>query len=125
MKDKFISAWCDEHNFSDKLGAVISKLELREEDLNEDNFDEYASDITVDGDTYTVYDQNDIDDLIREQEEFNKSEIISKYHCGEIEEFIDWNEYFEKNPVEIEDVIGDEFEDFIFYGAVYYIHKED
>ena len=63
MTNRFISAWCYEHEFSNKVGVAIYLENLKEEDLKEDNFSEDGCYISINDKDYTIFDFNDVDIL--------------------------------------------------------------
>ena len=77
MTDKFIQAWCEEHGFSNKVGAVIAYKEIEEKDLNVDNYSEDNEEIIVNDESYTVYNESDIYSMIKDEEDYIKDDIKS------------------------------------------------
>ncbi len=127
MTQKFINAWCEEHGFSMKVGAIIALEGLKEKDLKEDNFGENGDSIEGMEDTYTVYDEEDVRNMIDDREYDVKSDIkgqLSKIDNSEIKDYIKWDEYFEDFPIEVEDILGDSFTETSFCGYTFYIASE-
>lgn len=111
MTNRFISAWCYEHDFTDKLGAVIALEGLEEKDLKEENFSEDGCEITVFDKEYTVYNLNDIDDMISDKQSYDKYDIISQLDTNPafsiIEDYINWEKYFNDRDYDESDVLSD------------------
>lgn len=111
MTNRFISAWCYEHDFTDKLGAVIALEGLEEKDLKEENFSEDGCEITVFDKYYTVYNLNDIDDMISDKQSYDKDDIISQLDTNPafsiIEDYINWEKYFNDRDYDESDVLSD------------------
>lgn len=128
MTNRFISAWCYEHDFTDKLGAVIALEELEEKDLKEDNFSEDDCEITVLGKSYTVYDWNDIDDMISDKENDEKGDIISQLGnnlaFSIIEDYINWEKYFDDRDYDESDVLSQDFTEIDFCSNTFFIRED-
>ena len=131
MTDKFIHAWCEEHNFSDKVGAVIAYKEIEEKDLNVDNYSEDFEEIIVNDESYTVYNESDIHDMIKDEEDYIKDEIknqICRYitdYCN-IVDYIDFENYFNDNDVDFSNIVDeDRFIEFCFNNHYFYICDND
>lgn len=127
MTTKFIQAWCEEHGFSNYVGAVIVYECLPEEDLKVDNFSEDGYEITTPNDTYTVYDSSDISSFIKEEENGVKDELEYDLRRNlpqwDIKSYIDWDEYFGDNPIEPQDVIDEDYSEIDFDYNHYFIIK--
>lgn len=130
MTDKFIQAWCEEHGFSNKVGAVIAYKKIEEKDLNVDNYSEDCEEIIVDDESYTVYNESDISDMIKDEENYIKDEIksqINRYINYDIVDYVSFEDYFmDNNIVNISDVIDkDRFTEFCFNNHYFYICDND
>lgn len=130
MTDKFIQAWCEEHGFSNKVGAVIAYKEIEEKDLNVDNYSEDFEETIVDDESYTVYNESDIRDMIKDEEDYIKDEIknlIYRYIPDyDIVDYIDYENYFINNPVDISNIIDeDRSTEFCFNNNYFYICDND
>ena len=131
MTDKFIQAWCEEHGFSSKVGAIIAYKEIKEKDLNIDNYSENLDEITVNYESYTVYDESDTYDMIKDEEDSIRDEIenlIHRYLAGytNIVDYINFKDYFNDNEVDVSNVIDeDRFKEFYFNGHYFYICNDD
>lgn len=127
MTNRFISAWCYEHNFTDKLGAVIALEGLEEKDLKEDNFSEDSCEITVLGKSYIVYDWNDIDDMISDKLVDEKGDIISQLSnnlaFSIIEDYINWEKYFDDRNYDESDVLSQDFTEIDFCSNTFFIRE--
>lgn len=128
MTNRFISAWCYEHNFTNKLGAVIALKKLEEKDLKEDNFSEYGCEIKVFDEYYTVYNLNDVDDMISEKQCFDKDDIISQLDSNPafsiIEDYINWEKYFDDRDYDESDVLSSDFDEIDFCSDTFFICKD-
>ena len=131
MTDKFIQAWCEEHGFSNKVGAVIAYKEIEEKDLNVDNYSEDFEEIIVNDESYTVYNESDIHDMIKDEEDYIKDEIknqICRYitdYCN-IVDYIDFENYFNDNDVDFSNIVDeDRFIEFCFNNHYFYICDND
>lgn len=130
MTDKFIQAWCEEHGFSDKVAALIAYLEIKEKDLNVDDYSEDVERIVINNELYTVFDESDIKDQINDEIRYQKDQIIQllEQHINpfltiDIYDYIDWNEYFEDLDINVWDVIDKtDFTEFCFNNQYFYIH---
>lgn len=130
MTDKFIQAWCEEHGFSNKVGAIIAYKEIEEKDLNVDNYSEDFEEIIVNDESYTVYNESDICDLIKDEEDYHKDQIkdqIYRYIADyDIVDYIDFKGYFDDHEIDISDVIDkDRFIEFYFNNHYFYICDND
>lgn len=130
MTDKFIQAWCEEHGFSNKVGAVIAYKEIEEKDLNVDNYSEDFEEVIVNDESYTVYNESDIRDMIEDEEDYIKDEIknlIYRYMADyDIFDYIDFKDYFSNNEVDLSNVIDeDRFIVFYFNNNHFYICDND
>jgi aspartyl-tRNA synthetase len=129
MTDKFIQAWCEEHGFSNKVAAVIAYKEIEEKDLNIDNYSEDSEEIIVDNESYTVYNESDVYNMIKDEQDYIKDEIknlIHRYIDYDVSDYIDFKEYFNDNEVDISNVIDeDRFTEFCFNNYYYYICDND
>lgn len=130
MTDKFIQAWCEEHGFSNKVGAVIAYKEIEEKDLNVDNYSEDFEEIIVNDESYTVYNESDIHDMIKDEEDYIKDQIkdqIYRYIVDyNIVDYINFEDYFNNNEVDISNVIDeDRFTEFCFNNHYFYICDND
>jgi hypothetical protein len=127
MTNRFISAWCYEHDFTDKLGAVIALEELEEKDLKEDNFSENGWEITVLGKNYIVYDYNDVDNIISDKQNDDKDAIISQLDSNPafsiIEDYIDWEKYFNDRDYDESDVLPQDSIEVDFDGSTFFIWR--
>jgi len=128
MTNRFISAWCYEHNFTNKLGAVIALKKLEEKDLKEDNFSEDGCEIKVFDEYYTVYNLNDVDDMISEKQCFDKDDIISQLDSNPafsiIEDYINWEKYFDDRDYDESDVLSSDFDEIDFCSDTFFICKD-
>jgi len=128
MTNRFISAWCYEHDFTDKLGAVIALEELEEKDLKEENFSEDGCEITVFDKNYTVYNWNDIDDMISDKQCNDKNDIISQLDTNPafsiIEDYINWEKYFNDRDYDESDVLSSDFVEKDFNGDTFFICED-
>lgn len=128
MTNRFISAWCYEHDFTDKLGAVIALEGLEEKDLKEDNFSEDSCEITVLGKSYIVYDWNDIDDMISDKLVDEKGDIISQLSnnlaFSIIEDYINWEKYFDDRNYDESDVLSQDFTEIDFCSNTFFIRED-
>lgn len=128
MTNRFISAWCYEHDFTDKLGAVIALEELEEKDLKEENFSEDGCEITVFDKSYTVYNWNDVDDMITEKQCFDKDDIILQLDSNPafsiIEDYINWEKYFNDRDYDESDVLSPDFVERDFNGDTFFICED-
>ena len=128
MTNRFISAWCYEHDFTDKLGAVIAFEGLEEKDLKEDNFSENSCEITVLGKDYIVYNWNDIDDMISDKQSNEKYDIISQLDANPafsiIEDYINWEKYFDDRDYDESDVLSPDFIEVDFCGETFFICED-
>ena len=131
MTDKFIQAWCEEHGFSNKVGAVIAYKEIEEKDLNVDNYSEDNEEIIVDNESYTVYNESDIHDMIEDEKDYIKDDIkslINRYIINyyNLFDYIDFKEYFNDYEVSISDVIDESrFKEFYFNNNYFCICDND
>ena len=131
MTDKFIQAWCEEHGFSNKVGAVIAYKEIEEKDLNVDNYSEDNEEIIVDDESYTVYNESDIYSMIKDEEDYIEDDIkslINRYISPDydIADYIDFKGYFDDNQVNVSNVIDeDRFTEFCFNHKYFYICDND
>ena len=131
MIDKFIQAWCEEHGFSNKVGAIIAYKEIEEKDLNVDNYSEDNEEIIVDDESYTVYNESDIHSMIEDEEDYIKDDIkslIDRYikDYYNLSDYIDFKEYFNDYEVSISDVIDESrFKEFCFNNNYFYICDND
>lgn len=130
MTDKFIQAWCEEHGFSSKVAAVIAYKEIEEKDLNVDNYSEDSEEIIVDNESYTVYNESDIYDMIDDEQDYVKDEIGNLIHRYipdyDIFDYIDFKEYFNDYGVGVSDVIDENrFTKICFNNHYYYICDND
>lgn len=130
MTDKFIQAWCEEHGFSNKVGAVIAYKKIEEKDLNVDNYSEDFEEIIVDDESYTVYNESDVYDMIKDEKNYVEDEIkdqICRYitnYC-DIVDYIDFENYFDNNDVDISNIIDNRFTEFCFNNHYFYICDND
>lgn len=128
MTNRFISAWCYEHDFTDKLGAVIALEGLEEKDLKEDNFSEDSCEITVLGKSYIVYDWNDIDDMISDKLVDEKGDIISQLSnnlaFSIIADYINWEKYFDDRNYDESDVLSQDFTEIDFCSNTFFIRED-
>lgn len=131
MTDKFIQAWCEEHNFSNKVAAVIAYKEIKEKDLNVDNYCEDNEEIIIDNESYTVYNESDVYDMIDDEQDYVKDEIKNLIHryiadYDDIADYIDFKEYFDNYGVDVSDVIDkNRFTEFCFNNNYFYICDND
>ena len=129
MTDKFIQAWCEEHGFSNKVGAVIAYKEIEEKDLNVDSYKEDYEEVIVNDESYIVYNESDINDMIEDEEDYIKNEIISlidRYINYNIADYINFENYFHDNEVDISNIIDeDRFTEFCFNNYYFYICNND
>lgn len=131
MTDKFIQAWCEEHGFSSKVGAIIAYKEIEEKDLNVDNYSENLAEIIINGESYTVYDESDVYDMIKDKEDDIQDEIedlIHRYIFGytNIVDYINFEDYFNDHKVDISNIIDeDRFKTFCFNYHYFYICNND
>ena len=131
MTDKFIQAWCEEHGFSNKVGAIIAYKEIEEKDLNVDNYSEDNEEIIVNDESYTVYNESDIYSMIEDEEDYIKDDIkslIDRYikDYYNLSDYIDFKEYFNDYEVSISDVIDESrFKEFCFNNNYFYICDND
>lgn len=125
MTNRFISAWCYEHDFTDKLGVVIALEELEEKDLKEENFSEDGCEITVFDKNYTVYNLNDVDDMISDKQSYDKDNIISQLDSNPafsiIEDYINWEKYFNDRDYDESDVLSPDFVERYFNDDTFFI----
>lgn len=128
MTNRFISAWCYEHDFTDKLGAVIALEGLEEKDLKEENFSEDGCEITVFDKYYTVYNLNDIDDMISDKQSCDKDDIISQLDTNPafsiIEDYINWEKYFNDRDYDESDVLSADFVERDFNSDTFFICED-
>lgn len=128
MTNRFISAWCYEHDFTDKLGAVIALEGLEEKDLKEDNFSEDGCEITVLNKSYIVYDWEDIDDMISDKQNDEKGDIISQLNnnlaFSIIEDYINWEKYFDDRDYDESDVLSQDFTEIDFCSNTFFIRED-
>lgn len=130
MTDEFIQAWCEEHDFSDKVAAVIAYKKIEEKDLNVDNYCEDNEEIIIDNESYIVYSESDVCNMINDEQDDIKDNIKYKlYHYipdYDIFDFIDFKEYFDNYGVDISDVIDENrFTVFCFNNRDFYICDND
>ena len=128
MTNRFISAWCYEHDFTDKLGAVIALEGLEEKDLKEENFSEDGCEITVFDKNYIVYNWNDIEDMISDKQNYNKDDIISQLDSNPafsiIEDYINWEKYFNDHDYDESDVLSPDFVEKDFNHETFFICED-
>jgi hypothetical protein len=128
MTNRFISAWCYEHDFTDKLGAVIALKGLEEKDLKEENFSEDCCGITVFDKGYTVYNLNDVDDMISDKQYNDKYDIISQLDSNPafsiIEDYINWEKYFDDRDYDESDVLSPDFVEIDFNSDTFFICED-
>jgi hypothetical protein len=128
MTNRFISAWCYEHDFTDKLGAVIALEGLEEKDLKEENFSEDGCEITVLDKNYTVYNLSDVDDMISDKQIFDKDDIILQLDSNPafviIEDYINWEKYFDDRDYDESDVLSPDFVERDFNGNTFFICED-
>lgn len=125
MSDSELIAWCEDHGFPIKLAALLSVWspdldELEEWDISQEETEDNV--FHVNGDSYIVLDALEFDDA----EEAAREDIID-YLSDDIPEsvlpFIDWDAYFRKHELEINDVLfeGDSVKfgnEWYYYGTV-------
>lgn len=130
MTDKFIQAWCEEHDFSDKVAAVIAYKKIEEKDLNVDNYCEDNEEIIIDNESYTVYSESDVYNMIDDEQDdikYNIKDQLCRYIPDyDIFDYIDFKEYFDNYGVDISDVIDENrFTEFCFNNRYFYICDND
>ena len=130
MTDKFIQAWCEEHDFSDKVAAVIAYKKIEEKDLNVDNYCEDNEEIIIDNESYTVYSESDVYNMIDDEQDnikYNIKDQLRRYIPDyDIFDYIDFKEYFDNYGVDISDVIDENrFTEFCFNNRYFYICDND
>ena len=128
MTNRFISAWCYEHDFTNKLGAVIALEGLEEKDLKEENFSEDGCEITVLDKNYIVYDWDDVDNMIFDKQCNDKNDIISQLDTNPafsiIEDYIDWEKYFDDRAYDESDVLSPDFVEKNFNDDTFFICED-
>lgn len=121
MSETKLIAWCEEHKFPIKLAALLSTFTPDLKELNEWEIsqDEYDNDIfCINGTEYKV-----LTDLEYDEAEVIARDNIIDYYSDDIPEivlpFVDWEAFFRKYELDIEDVLpgGDSI---IFNGQCYY-----
>lgn len=130
MTDKFIKAWCEEHDFSDKVAAVIAYKKIEEKDLNVDNYCEDNEEIIINNESYTVYSESDVYNMIDDEQDNIKYNIKDQLRCYipdyDIFDYIDFKEYFDNYGVDVSDVIDENrFTEFCFNNRYFYICDND
>ena len=121
MSEVELIAWCKERGFPEKLAALLSIFTPDLEELNEweISIDEYDDTVFSINDTeYRVLTSSEFEDA----EESTKDNIIDYYSQDipdEVLRFVDWDAFFRKNVLEIEDILpnGDSIN---FNGQWYY-----
>lgn len=121
MSETELIAWCEEHKFPIKLAALLSTFTPDLEELNEweISIDEYDDAVfSINGTEYQVLTSSELEDA----EEITKDNIIDYYGQDipdEVLPFVDWDAFFRKNVIEIEDILpnGDSIN---FNGQWYY-----
>lgn len=125
MTQRFISAWCYEHEFSEKLGAIIYFENLEEKDLDEDNFTEEGCYITTPNKEYTVFDWTDVDGMIEDKMNEIRDGILDSLHNSElIKDYINWDKYFNEHEINETNVLPSDYEKIEFYNNTYFIIEE-
>lgn len=128
MTNRFISAWCYEHDFTDKLGAVIALKGLEEKDLKEENFSEDGCEITVFDKYYTVYNWSDVEDMISDKQSCDKDYITLQLDSNPafsiIEDYINWEKYFDDRDYDESDVLSKDFVEEDFNGDTFFICED-
>lgn len=119
MTDKFISAWCEEHNFDDKLGVVLKIQDIQEADLNEFDFDQDDNWVKTPKGEYEVYDWNYIDNEIEEAYREREESIRCKHP---VFDYVNWDRFNRDNPFDESDILDlDEFTEVDFYNQSYFV----
>ena len=121
MSEAELIAWCKERGFPEKLAALLSTFTPDLEELNEweISIDEYNDAVfSINGTEYQVLTSSELEDA----EEITKDNIIDYYSQDipdEVLRFVDWDAFFRKNVLEIEDILpnGDSIN---FNGQWYY-----
>lgn len=122
MTDKFISAWCEEHNFDDKLGVVLKIQDIQEADLNEFDFDQDDNWVKTPKGEYEVYDWNYIDNEIEEAYREREESIRWEYSKHPVFDYVNWDRFNRDNPFDESDILDlDEFTEVDFYNQSYFV----
>ena len=106
ISEAALIAWCKERGFPEKLAALLSTFTPDLEELNEweISIDEYDDAVFSINDTeYKVLTSSELEDA----EEITKDNIIDYYGQDipdEVLPFVDWDAFFRKNVIEIEDI---------------------
>lgn len=123
MTNSELLAWCEDHDFPVKLAALLSVWTPDLDELEEWNITDDGGNLFTVNDTQYVV----LDELEYSEAEDNTRDAIIEYLSEDIPEsvlpFIDWDSYFYRHEIGIEDVLpeGDSvlFEkEYYYYGVV-------
>lgn len=95
--------------FPEKVAAVLNTFGFTDPELEELELEEINSTYYKIGEIeYIILDDHDIDEIIKTVEESFKSciyEILENEGYESIHDYINWNDYFVRNPVDINEFI--------------------
>ena len=95
--------------FPEKLAAVLNTFGFTDPELEELEIEEINSTYYKIGDIeYIILDDHDIDDIteiINESYKLSIHEILENEGIEHIHDYIDWDDYFTRNPIDIDEFI--------------------
>lgn len=110
-----IKEWCEKHNFSERVAAILSIFTPDEEELNSWQIDEDEQDIIINDSTYIVFTKEEWEKEIESYKEEVESDYMEEVP-DILQDYVDWESFWADNPVS--QLFGVEY--FKFLNKTYY-----
>ena len=122
LSDAELLEWCEQHGFSVKMAALLSVWDPDLDELEEWKIEENDREFVVNDDIYEVLTSAEYD-LAEEQTIQDIKDYMTEDVPDALLEYIDWDAFFYRNPVDIEDVLseGDSVQfnnEWYYYGVI-------
>ena len=122
LSDAELLEWCKQHGFSVKMAALLSVWDPDLDELEEWKIEENDREFVVNDDIYEVLTSAEYD-LAEEQTMQDIKDYLTEDVPDALLEYIDWESFFYRNPVGIEDVLseGDSVQfnnEWYYYGVI-------
>ena len=120
MEKTDISIWCQDHNFSERVAALLSRFTPDEEELNSWEISEDKEHVTINDTDYTIFNEQEWEDETEPYKEDVESDYLEEVP-DILQNYVDWKGFWEDNPVHKQFGV----EEFTFLNKTYYYTDEE
>ena len=115
MEKADLFCWCQDHNFSERVAALLSRFTPDEEELNSWEISEDKEHVTINDTNYTIFNEQEWEDETEPYKEDVESDYLEEVP-DILQNYVDWKGFWADNPVHKQFGV----EEFTFLNKTYY-----